>query len=66
MDVQQLTDEQRDAMIRLGDPESVAEAISVDVINELLALDLLHKRPSDGNLDFTDLGEAVYDELVRE
>lgn len=63
---EQLTDQQRDAMILLGDPESVAEAISIDVLNELLTLGLLHKRPSDGNLDFTDLGEAVYDELVSE
>ena len=63
MDVS-LTDAQRDAMIRLGDPESVSEAISLDVLNELLALGLLHKRPSEGNLDFTGLGEAVYDQLV--
>ena len=62
----QLTDDQREAMIRFGDPESVAEAISIEVLNQLLALGMLHKRPSDGNLDFTDLGEAVYDKLVTE
>ena len=59
-----LTDAQRDAMMRLGDPESAFEAIPIDVLNELLALGLLHKRPSDGNLDLTQLGEAVYEQLV--
>ena len=62
----QLTDQQREAMLPIGDPESEYETITGEVLNELSALGLLHKRPTDGNLDFTDLGEAVYDALVGE
>jgi hypothetical protein len=40
-----LTDAQRDAMTRLGDPESDPEGILIDTLNDLLALGLLHKRP---------------------
>ena len=60
----QLTEEQRDAMLKLGDPEIEAAIMSIDVIEQLIQLGLVYKRASDGHLDFTDLGESVYDELT--
>jgi hypothetical protein len=59
----QLTEKQRAAVLRFGDPESDPEVIAVEVLEELMSLGLVHKRSSDGKLDFTDLGESVYDEL---
>ena len=62
----ELTTEQRDALLKLGDTESEAEVISIDVLQQLLKLGLVYKRESDGHLDLTDLGESVYDELSAE
>ena len=59
-----LTEEQRDAMLKFGDTESDVEIMSVDVVQQLMKLGLVYKRASDGHLDFTDLGESVYDELT--
>lgn len=56
---------QRDAMLKLGDPDSVFALVDPEIVNELLSLELVHYRESNGNLDFTDLGEEVYDDLAR-
>lgn len=58
-----LTDEQRRAILQIGDPESVFEKIPSDILDELVALGLLYRR-SDKNLDFTDLGNDIYDSLI--
>ena len=58
-----LTKEQKEAILQLGDPDSDTELMSTDVFGELISLELIYKR-EDGNIDFTDLGESVYDDLV--
>ena len=54
----ELTERQREALIRLGGSSSFS-----DIWNELIALRLIHRR-SDGNYDLTQMGEEVYDELM--
>lgn len=58
----ELTERQRDAIIKLGGSSSF-EMIASDVWDELIALCLIHKR-SDGNYDLTQTGEEVYDKLM--
>ncbi len=58
--------EQREAILKLGNTESVAEVISEKALRELVDLGIVHRRESDGNLDLTDLGESVYGQLSRE
>jgi hypothetical protein len=53
-------------MLKLGDPDSVFEVVDPDILAELLSLELVQYREGDGNLDFTDIGEEAYDELVGE
>lgn len=62
----ELSDKQREVMFQLGDTESVHEVVPMELLQQLIQLGLLHHRSSDGNLDFTDLGEEVYDKLVGE
>ena len=59
-----VTDQQRDALLQIGDTESVAEEVPQGVLEELLVLGFLHYRPTDEVLDFTEIGERVYDELA--
>ena len=60
----ELTVDQRDAMLKLGDTESDVEIVSVEILQQLTNLGLVCKRASDGHLDFTDLGESAYDDLA--
>lgn len=61
----ELTKAQRDAILKIGKPNSVAEVVEPGVIEELLELGLLCRRSSDDRLDFTSLGESEYRKLVR-
>lgn len=63
MQLPELTTEQIDAILRIGDPDSVAEAIHNDVINELMKIGILYQR-SDGHFDFTELGDLAYKTLA--
>ena len=62
----ELSEEQRDAMVKLGDTESEVETLTIEVVQQLINLGLVCKRASDGHLDFTDFGESVYDELTSQ
>ena len=59
-----LTEQQRELMLKLGNTESVLEAAPIEVLEELLKLGLVYKRPSDGHFDFTEFGESVYDQIA--
>ncbi len=65
MDVRSLSDEERDAILRLGVTESEFEAIRKDTLTQLLSLGILYKKASDGHLDFTDLGEEIHEALSK-
>lgn len=58
-----LTEQQRELMLKLGNTESVLEAAPIEVLEELIKLGLVYERASDGHLDFTELGESVYDQI---
>ena len=58
----ELTERQREALIKLGGSSSF-EMVASDVWNELIALRLIHRR-TDGNYDLTQIGEEVYNELI--
>ncbi len=62
----ELTEEQRDAVLKFGDTESDVEIMSVEMVQQLTNLGLIYKRASDGHFDFTDLGESVHDDLARQ
>lgn len=61
--IDQLTDEQSEALMKIGS-DSDFESMSKEVVEELFSLGLLHRRPSDGNLDLTDYGESDYEKLA--
>ena len=58
-----LSDKHVKALLQVGDTESDIEAVPAEVITELIGLGLLCKL-ADGQINFTDLGGAVYDELA--
>ena len=58
----ELSDAERDAILRLGS-ESDHEIIHQAILDQLVAKGVLHFRASDGNLDFTDVGESILDDL---
>jgi len=60
----QLTKSQKEVMLQLGASSSF-EAVPMEVLNELILLNLICKR-SDGNLDFTETGEMVYNKLANQ
>ena len=62
----ELSEEQRDAMLKFCDTESDIEFMSVEVVQQLMNLGLVYKRASDGHFDFTDLGESAYDDLTSQ
>lgn len=61
-----LTQEQRSAILMLGDPERDSAALSREVLDELTRLGIVHRREPDHRLDFTDLGELCYHTIKRE
>jgi hypothetical protein len=58
-----LTEQQSNALLALGESAVGHDFIEPGVLNELLELDLVYWRKPD-ELDFTAAGEAVYDELI--
>lgn len=60
-----ITDEQREAMLQLGDTESTMEMIPQEVIDELIAINLVYKR-GPKHIDFTDAGELLYEKLASQ
>ena len=59
-----LSEPQRDAMLQLGETASGHDFISPQIVEELLAMELVYWRgPED--LDFTPAGEKVYQELAK-
>ena len=65
MNSMELTEEQRDAMLKLGDT-SAAQIILLEVLEQLTELGLVYERDSDGHIDFTDVGELVYEQLTNQ
>ena len=61
-----LSKEQREAILKFGNPESTVEAISIETLEQLIGLRYVYKRSSDGHLDFTELGKSVYDQLKQQ
>ena len=61
--LKKLTREQKAAIMLLGDAEGDDDAIKKDVLEELIELGLVYDDSADGQYDFTDLGESIYDEL---
>lgn len=59
----ELTADQVDAILKIGNPDAVSAAIQSDVLDELLQLGLMYKR-ADGPLEFTDLGDLAYRTLA--
>ena len=59
-----LTEEQRTVMLKLGDTESTLEIAPLEVVQQLIDLDLIY-RCGPKQIDFTDLGESIYDELAK-
>ena len=51
---------QRDAVLQLGDPEAGEPRFPADLIEELLDLKVIYKRP-DGSIDLTDDGWDLYE-----
>ena len=65
-----LSERQREAMLKLGNTASgdyfiLTEVLPTEVLEELLALELVFWRAPD-NLDFTPVGEQVFDDLDAE
>jgi hypothetical protein len=58
-----LTEPQRNALLKLGESASDHEFIDVEVLKELLAFDLVYWRWADG-FDFSSTDESVYDVLA--
>ena len=65
MNLSDLSESQREAMLKLGNTASGHDFVTSDVLNALLSLGLVYWRTTD-NLDFTPVGEQVYDELDAE
>jgi hypothetical protein len=61
--MEKLTEEQYAAMLQLGDTESTHELISAEVIDQLIAKNLVYKRDSK-TIDFTDAGALLYESLI--
>ena len=59
----QLTDKQKEAILKLGRSSEI-EVIPLYVLDELLNLGLIYKR-SDRNIDLTEAGEQIYDQLAK-
>jgi hypothetical protein len=59
-----LSDAQREAMVQFGNTASGHDFISSDILDELLALELVYWRAPE-DLDFTPAGEKVWRELAR-
>ena len=59
----ELSAEEKDAILRLGS-DSDFEMLPIQLIEQLLSKGVLYRRASDGHLDFTDHGEAMYRELL--
>jgi hypothetical protein len=59
---QLLNNEQKKALLALGDPTGETAFVTHDIFADLLRMGLLYKR-SDGSYDVTDQGEAVYKSL---
>jgi len=53
----------KEAILKLGRSSEI-EIIPLDVLDELFNLGLIYKR-SDGNVDFTEVGERIYDQLAK-
>jgi hypothetical protein len=53
---------QREAILQVGNTASGHEFLTTEVLEELLAMGLIYWRAPD-NLDFTPVGEKVFDEL---
>jgi len=65
-----LSERKREAMLKLGNTASgdyfiLTEVLPTEVLEELLALELVFWRAPD-NLDFTPVGEQVFDDLDAE
>ena len=61
-----LSKEQREAILKLGNTESTVEAISMEILEQLIGLGYVYKRGSGGHLDFTEVGKSVYDQLKQQ
>jgi hypothetical protein len=57
-----LTDRQRDALLRLGNTDTEFETLTTEVLGELLTLGVLYRR-ADGNLDLSVAGQRLYQQL---
>ncbi len=60
-----LTDEQITAVLDLGSKDLDPAAIREDVLADLVQLGVVDRR-TDGTIDFTDVGEQIYDALFRQ
>jgi len=58
-----LTKPQTDALLQLGESAAGHDFINAHVLEQLLALQLIYWRKPD-EVDFTSIGEEVYDELT--
>lgn len=61
MDLSQL---QREALFKLGNPQWDDEPDSPDVVSELTKMGLVSINPKDSRLTLTELGEQIYRELL--
>jgi hypothetical protein len=59
-----LTREQKEVMLKLGDPNVESTTYSYEILQELVRLGLVYER-GQNHYDFTDDGEAEYDRLKR-
>lgn len=59
-----LTEAQKNVMLQIGDSESDCEAIPKEVLEQLIELNLVWR--TDNRMDFTDAGEALFDELISQ
>lgn len=60
-----LSTEEQDAILRLGSDSDV-EVIAAAVLQKLMDRRLICRRSSDGHLDLTDAGIALYDVLIAD
>ena len=61
----ELSAEEKDAILRLG-KDSDIEVIKLELLQALVNKGILYHRPSDGHIDFTELGEATFDQLSKD
>jgi len=61
MDLSQL---QREAMFKLGNPQWDDEVDAPEIVAELTKLGLVSINPKDARLTLTELGEQIYRELL--